>query len=209
MTWTTNVVLRCVMATVLLWPGFGMAEKPQARFGALADVASDVMVDAKVSGGIEVAQDCSQRSPSTYQVDPADLNKSLESLSRQDSSLTWRTNDRGSYTVAIGTEHPSQIAALQVPEKKIAAASVSAAVDMLLSDPTVKRELRALKLEQISPQLGYTSIHEGHMKSIMIPAGRLDDALNIIATEFGPAVWRLDERTCNGRQTFQITWILE
>jgi len=187
-----------------------LAQEPKTRSAPIDTAVMEALQQSGSAAGIEVNLGCGDVPQVRYQITTGDPEMSLQNIHRADKmTLSWSKKPRSAYRVLID-EKPfsSQLPSITVPERVIEAASLNYAVDVLLHDPLVRSQLTKYHFEELPTQLGFTSILEGKNRSITIPAGPLDDALDAIAQSFGPAVWEITERTCGGRKTFRVDWVV-
>ncbi len=185
------------------------AQEAKPHSAPMHTAVMEALLQSRLPGGIEENLGCSDIPNVSYEITTGDAETSLRSIPQTDNvTLTW-SKTTSAYRVVIKEEGITpQIASITVPEKVIEAASLSYAVDVLLLDPLVSTQVAKLHFEELSRDVGFASMLEGKKRSISIPAGRLDDALDAIARSFGPAVWQITERSCGERKTFKAEWVV-
>ena len=181
-------------------------QQPETRTGTVEGIVGEVLQTSRSPAGLEVARECSQPAAGRYQVVPGDPDQSLRLIAERDSTVAWRKIGN-IYQVSISGAHALALGSLRVPRMTIKTVTTFAAGDAVLRNFEVKEQISALRFEQLTDQIGGSSINEREERVINIPAGSLRTALNTIAVTFGAAVWKLDERTCGDHRGFRITWI--
>lgn len=166
----------------------------------------EVLKRAGSPGGLEVITGCDTE-VKAWAVPAGNTEQALADLARSEKALRWTKGVADSYRAVIRYSPDMSLSAIQIPPQHIEAKTLSLATDLLLADPTVKIEIEKLRFTALPGQLGFSPIRQ-HNHSIDLPAGTLGDDLTLLASNFGRAIWQLDQQACGQTRVFRIVWIL-
>jgi len=196
-----------IVSSLMIVILFSAAQETQTQSATADTMARELLENAHATGGIEISLGCNQSPKLTSRTSAGDLDKSLQSISRSNPTFTWK-NQEGLYTIVIQAGASIEVASIKVPKTQIKTRTFSGALDALLRNPQVAGKLSRTGYRQLPERLGYTSVRERQERTIDIPGGRLDDALNLIAKAFGGGIWRIYERNCDGMKVYAIDWLV-
>lgn len=202
-----NVLLKLISGTLVAvtcaftqaQPGSNQAARPEL-------VVGEVLKRSNSPAGLEVISGC-ETGPKMWQVPTGTTEEALNNLALSEGLLTWDKGVANSYRAVIRYSPDISLGSIHVPPQHIEAKTLTLATDLLLANPAIQAELVKQKFTPSPESVGFSSIRQ-HDHSIDLPAGTLGDDLTLLASEFGGAVWQLDQRTCGSKRTFRITWIL-
>jgi hypothetical protein len=169
-------------------------------------LAEDVLKTSKHPGGIELISGCDVPVARALPLESENLDIALTSMAERERHLTW-TKTGTAYTVTIQLMKDQGITSVRLPALQMSANTLPEATDKLLQAAAVRERIVSMKLTELTENLGFTSINEGQEHNIGLPAGTLREDLNALATAFGTAIWKLDQRQCGNNRTVRISWI--
>ena len=174
--------------------------------GKLEDIVGEVFRESGSPAGLEVITGCGVKESRVLTMSANSVEEGLNKLVQSEKALSWSKGNSNSYRATIRYSPEIRLTSIRIPAKHIEARTVLLATDALLTDPSVLVEITKLGYKESSGELGFSQIRQ-QKRVIDLPAGTLGDDLMVLAEEFGPSVWELDQRTCGETQTFRINWI--
>jgi hypothetical protein len=175
--------------------------------GTLHQVVGDLLRKSNSPGGLEVISGCAAEASKVFTLSES-VDQTLDALARSEKALTWSKGPGHLYRATIRYSSDVSLSSIHVPARHLQVSNPSFASDLLLQDPAVRSELDKLRLTEAPEDLGFSSIRE-HTRAIDLPAGTLGEDLMLLASNFGRAVWQLDQQTCGNTRTFRIVWIVK
>jgi len=169
-------------------------------------LAGDILKASKNPGGVELILGCDGLGMKTFHPNFENPDAALADIARTESHVTW-TKKGSAYTVTIQLAPSQSLTSVRLPALQIRAKTLSQATDSLLNEGPVRERISAMNTSEMTENFGFASINEREMRVIDLPPGTLREDLNVIATAFGSAIWKLDQRECNKSRTFKISWI--
>jgi hypothetical protein len=169
-------------------------------------LAEDVLKASKHAGGVELISGCDVPVARALPPESENLDIALTGMAERESHLTW-TKTGKAYTVTIQLTGDQSVTSVRLPALQMSANTLSEATDKLLQAAAVRERIAGMNLTELTEDFGFTSINESQAHSIDLPAGTLREDLNALATAFGTAIWKLDQRQCGNNRTVRISWI--
>jgi len=178
---------------------------------ALQNAFVQVLADTGFSGGvITVTHGCQMDAKRFHIPKGMRLPHALDELTASDGKHEWRMFNRA--VVVFPTEGmpallQTRIQEIQIQDKN----NLTLAVNELLQAKPIRDEIAVLRLQLISPEIGFQQLTRGEPKPepqpFLLRDTSLFDALNRIATEHGNAAWSYDEFDCKGNKRLRLDFI--
>jgi hypothetical protein len=185
---------------------YAQAPARQTTGTAVDILAGDILKASKNPGGIELISGCDVPVAKDVPSKSENIDITLAAMAQKEGHLTW-TKSGMAYTVTIQLAQSRSVTSVKLPALQMKVKTLSEATDTLLQAPAVRDRIADTKMTEVAEKFGFTSLNEGKTHNIDLPAGTLREDLNLLATTFGAAIWKLDQRECGNSRTIRISWI--
>jgi hypothetical protein len=164
-----------------------------------------------VSGGVvSLTQSCEAVAKDFHISKGTQLAQALDTLVATDGKHSWSLEKGAVVLIPTGGLPPllqTKIQEVRIQDKN----NLTLAVTELFQVKPVRDAVSTLRLEPLSPEIGFQKLNRSNFKPeeqpLIIRDVSLAEALNSLALEHGGAVWSYVEADCGGRRTVRIDFI--
>lgn len=206
-----RVILVMVIAIATTSAVFTQNNKNQTATDekSIQDKFLKILVNEKKPGGIVWETNCVNRSSTEVKSEQPVTRaaETLDELVRADARYRW-TSNHGAINLLPRTGEP-EFLNIHIDELHIKdAKNVTLALDQILALPKVKEQANLLRLNQgiqmggLSSPKSKESPSELHLKNV-----NLREALNLLASVHGYAIWKYSQAQCNGTNMSSLKFI--